>query len=496
MKLNFTKSLSLIGIVFLSFLFACSTDTDKKLWDESVLVNTTPAYQSYLSQFPDGKFADEANDKVQDLMFGEAGKSNDVIPLYDEYVKLYPNGKYLGEFETLMYEQAKEKNTLSAFENYAGRFPKGKYLGEVETLLYEGILSGESTMNTGEYLNRFPESNHKGDIEQMMFDSLVADPTMARADTFLVYFPEGQHTEEVNLMLEDIYFKNAVGTNARYAMRAFINKFPRSEHVKKIVFNIDPGEAVFKVSDDKDAIIYEGAVPDTFLAVENTVLSISIEQNGFKPFAGSYLVSANPVQVFKKGLKPIISFVYQNGFSKTGSPFIGTGKKFSFELYDNNKLYCKTKQQQFQNIKSFNIDFGKDFVIEVKFKFINSPNYSKSYFGLLWGSDNLTRYYFATIDGKLSFGDQDNNLRSTENSYGYTKWSSAGGKNDTWSSYEPFNQNNYNTLRIEKSGKSYIYSLNGSVFHRDNVFSKPKGDKIGFGIGSAEVLVDYFNIQQ
>ncbi len=496
MKLKFTKNWALTGIVFLTFLFACSTDNDKKLWDETVLVNTTTAYQSYLSQFPEGKYIGQANDKIQDLYFDDGKNKGNVISVYDEYVKSYPKGKYLGEFETLIYEQAKKKNTLVAFENYASRFPKGKYLAEVETLLYEGVLSGESSMTAGEYLVRFPESDHRGDIEQLMYDSLTVDPSVAKADTFLLYFPEGQYAENVNLMLEDLYYKNAVATNARYAIRAFINKFPESKHIRKIVFEVKPGDVVLKLSDGKEAALYEGAVIDTFLAVENTNIAISIEKEGYKPVQANYLVTNMPVQIFAKELKPIISYVYQNDFSKTGSPFIKSGAKSNFELYDNNKLYCKSKQKQFQNIENFNIDFGQDFVIEVKFKFINSPNYSKSYFGLLWGSATHTRYYFATIDGRLSFGDQDNNLRSAENDFGYTKWSAEGGKNDTWSGSSSFRQNEYNILRIEKSGKSYVYKLNGSVFYRDNVFSKPKGKKVGFGIGSAEVLVEYFNIQQ
>lgn len=496
MKLKFIKNWAFVGITILAFLFACSTDNDKKLWDETVLVNTTTAYQSYLSRFPDGKYCDEANNKVQDLYLEDGKNSEDVNSVYDQYVKLYPNGKYLGEFETLIYEQAKKKNTLEAFEDYASRFPKGKYLGEVETLLYEGLTSGESSMTVGEYLVRFPESNHRGDIEQMMYDSLVMDPTVAKADTFLLYFPEGQYSENVNLMLEDLYYKNAVATNARYAMRALINKFPDSKHIRKIVFNLKPKDVALKISDDKDAVIYEGAPVDTFLVVENTTISLNLAKPGYKSVKANYLVNKQPIQVFSKIMKPIISYVYQNDFSKSASPFVLSGKKYKFDLYDNNKLYCKSKQNQFQNIQSFDIDFGKDFVIEVKFKFINSPNYSKSYFGLLWGSDTHIRYYFATIDGRLSFGDQANNLRSTENDFGYTKWSAEGGKNDTWSVFSSFRQNEYNILRIEKSGKSYIYKLNGSVFYRDNVFSKPKGKKVGFGIGSAEVLVEYFNIQQ
>ena len=496
MKLKTTKNWAFVGVIFISFLFACSTDNDKKLWDETVTVNTTIAYQSYLSQYPDGKYSDQANDKIQDLMFDETENISDVIPIYDEYVILYPNGKYLVRFESLIYEQAKEENTLEAFEEYATRFPKGKYLSEVETLLYEGIVTGESNMTYSEYLVRFPDSNYRGDIEQMMFDALKADQTIARVDTFLAYFPEGQYTEEVIIIREDIYYELAVSTNARYAIRDFLSKFPESKHVKKIIFNTNPKEVVVEIADDKGDVIYDGTSLDTFLVVENTNISLSFEKEGYKSKNAEYLVTGKAFQVFTKKLQLIITYVYRNDFSKTGAPFIETSKKVSFELYDNNKLYCKSKHKQFQKLSVFDIDFGKDFVVEVRFKFINSPNYSKSYFGLIWGSDSHTSYYFATIDGRLSFGDQDNNLRTTDNSFGYTKWSSDGGNNDTWSSYKYFKQNDYNILRIEKIGKSYIYTLNGSVFHRDNVFSRPTGDKIGFGIGSAEVLVEYFNIQQ
>ncbi|RLD54177.1 MAG: hypothetical protein DRJ05_15145 [Bacteroidetes bacterium] len=485
-----------VWIIILSALLACSSDNDKKLWDETILVNTTASYESYLSQFPSGKYSDNANDKIQDLLFEQGNKGANVLPVYDQYVKKYPSGKYLGQFETLLFEQAKVKNTIASFEEYAKRFPKGKYLGEVETLLYDAIISGESDMSYGEYLVRFPESTHMVEIEQLMYDSVLRVQTTAIADTYLVYFPEGQHVEDVDLMVEGFYYDNCVKRNSHYSIMAFLNKFPRSGHVKRMFFNIDTVGAKLTVTDTVNGIIYNGAIPDTLLVVENTILSFAIEKEGFLPFYEQYRVTADSSQVFKPQLKSVINYLYQNDFSKTGSPYVGNSSKFKFELNDNSNLYCKTSEKQFQKLETFSIDFTKDFILEVRFKFMNPTNYSKSYFGFVWGSKTKVRYYFATIDGRLGFGDQKNSFISSDNNFGYSQWSADGGKNDNWMAFSSFKQNDYNVLRIEKSGKSYIYTLNGAIFHKDNVFSRLAGDNVGFGIGNSEVLVDYFNIQQ
>ena len=496
MKMKYHNRGTFVWILVLSVLLACSTDNDKKLWDETVMVNTTESYESYLSQFPSGKFSEEAKDKVEDLLFEGAKQSANIIPVYDNYVKKYPKGKYQSEFETLVFNSAKEKNTIGSFEEYAVRFPKGKYLGEVETLLYDAIVSGESNMSYGEYLVRFPESDNKVKIEQLMYDSVLKVQTTAVADTYLVYFPEGQYIEEVNKMVEGFYFDNCIKRNSHFSIMAFLNKFPKSEHIKRIVFNIDTVAATITVADTVNGIIYSGPIPDTLMVVENTKLTFTIEKEGFRQFNQLYNVTTKPVQVIAPNLKPVITYLYQNDFSKTGAPYIGSNSKFKFELSDSNNLSCKTSEKQFQKSEGLNIDFTKDFILEVKFKFINPSNYSKSYFGIIWGSKTKVMYYFATIDGRLGFGDQKNNLISSDNNFGYSRWSASGGGNDSWMAFSSFKQNDYNVLRIEKSGKSYIYTMNGAIFHKDNVFSRMTGDKVGFGIGNSEVLVDYFNIQQ
>ncbi len=496
MKMKSYNNRAFVWILVLSILFACSTDNDKKLWDETVLVNTTASYESYLSQYPSGKFSDKAKDKVEDLLFEEAKQSTNIIPIYDKYVMEYPNGKYLSEFETLLFDLAKEKNTIGSYEEYAKRFPKGKYLGEVETLLFDAIISGESNMSYGEYLVRFPESSNNVEIEQLMYDSVLKVQSIAVADTYLVCFPEGRYTEEVNIMVEGFYYDNCIKRNSHFSIMAFLNKFPESEHVKRLIFNIDTEATTITVSDTVNGIIYSGSIPDTLLVVENTNLTFSIEKEGFRQFNQLYNVTAEPVQVLSPGLKSVITYLYQNDFSKTGTPYVGSSSKFNFGLSDNNNLICKTSEKQFQKPEGFNIDFTKDFILEVKFKFINPINYSKSYFGLVWGSKTKVMYYFVTIDGRLGFGEQQNNFISADNNFGYSKWSSEGGKNDSWMAFSSFKQNDYNVLRIEKSGKSYIYTMNGVIFHKDNVFSRLAGDKVGFGIGNSEVLVDYFNIQQ
>ncbi len=140
--------------------------------------------------------------------------------------------------------------------------------------------------------------------------------------------------------------------------------------------------------------------------------------------------------------------------------------------------------------------FKKDFVIAIKFRFVNELPRGKNYFGAVWGSESNGKYFFATIDGRLSFGEKENRYHSPDNVLGYSKWDANSGNDDSWSKASSYKPNDFNILRVEKTGNSLIYQLNGVTFHKENTFRVPSGGNVGFGLGNTNVMVDYFFVQQ
>jgi len=313
---------------------------------------------------------------------------------------------------------------------------------------------------------------------------------------YVKLFPEGLYLEQVNTELEIIYHQRAIKFNRDFAFNEFIQKFPESDFIKKLYVTTKPNKAEVKITDVNNNIIMQFISPDTVLTIEGTTLNFHYNKEGFHPDSSKYIITQNEFQNFNIKLKTTANYLIYDKFDKSSSPFALSGKKHSFELQENGKLLCKTKEKQFQNDLKVDIDFKKDFTIAIKFKFENELPRGKNYIGIIWGSEASGRYFFATNDGRLSFGEKESRYHSPENVLGYSKWNANSGNEDTWSKASSFKANDYNILLVEKIGNSITYKLNRVTFHKENTFNVPSGRKVGFGIGNTEVLLDYFMIIQ
>lgn len=489
-------SWALSGLFIIILIYSCSSDKDTKLWDETVLANNLNAYENYLDNFPEGKFNVAASDSLQELLFRQAENSNAVLPIYDRYHENFPNGKYNNQFESLVYDEAILKNTQPAFEEYISRFPNGMHINEFEGILFDAIVKRESTMTFEDYLIRYPETDSIAVIEKALYDSVIILRTPESVEMYIKLFPEGSYLLQVNSELEKIYHKRAVKLNHDSAFNEFMQKFPKSDLIKKLHITSKPDNSKVIITDVHNNTIKQLTAPETVLVIEGTSLYFACSKEEFHPDTLLYIVSQNEFQNFNFKLKTIANYLIYDKFDKSLSPFVISGKKYTFELQENDKLLCNTKEKQFQNDLKVDIDFKKDFTIAIKFKFENELPRGKNYIGITWGSEASGRYFFATIDGRLSFGEKESRYHSPENVLGYSKWNAYSGIEDTWSQASSFKANKYNILLVEKIGNSITYKLNGITFHKENIFNVPAGSNVGFGIGNTEVLLDYFMIIQ
>lgn len=489
-------SWAVTGLFIIILIASCSGDKEGKLWEEVIATNNVVSYENYLTQFPDGKFKAAANDSIQDLIFIQTKTSNSIVSVYDTYHNKYPEGKYNDQFETLIYDEAIATNTQLAFEEYLTRFPNGKYISEFEHSMFDAIIKGQSTMTFEDYLVRFPDTDSIAVIEQALYDSVTILKTPESAEMYLKIFPEGKYLEEVNTELENVYHQRAIRFNREFAFTEFIQKFPESEFIKKLYVTTVPNQAEVIVADINGKMLNQFIAPDTLIVIEGTQLNFSYNLEGFHPGMADYTISINPFQIFNFNLKTTANYLIYDKFDKSYSPLTKTGNKYSFELQEGGKLYCKTTESQLQNVVDLDIDFKKDFVIAIKFRFVNELPRGKNYFGAVWGSENYGKYFFATIDGRLSFGEKENRYHSPDNVLGYSKWDANSGNEDTWSKANSYKPNDFNILTVEKTGNSVVYKLNGITFHKENTFRVPSGGNMGFGIGNTDVMVDYFYVQQ
>ncbi|MBX2798207.1 MAG: hypothetical protein KTR31_11070 [Myxococcales bacterium] len=91
--------------------------------------DTVEAYEAYLADNPDGRWVQEANDRLEVLLL-EKAKADKTLASYDAYLERFPEGALrdnaLEQREEFLFRDAKTKNTLEAWKGFLEEYPKAK----------------------------------------------------------------------------------------------------------------------------------------------------------------------------------------------------------------------------------------------------------------------------------------------------------------------------------------------------------------------------------
>ncbi|MBN1338057.1 MAG: hypothetical protein JXA03_01975, partial [Bacteroidales bacterium] len=418
-----------------------------------------------------------------------------LLQVFDMYISKYPEGKYNEQFESMIYNQAVEQNSVQAFEDYLQRFPNGKYVGEFESVLFNSILQGGSRFTFEDYLQRYPNGNHIGEIELRLLDSVRIRKRVSDAVRYNTLFPDGVYKDTIKSLSENAFYENAVEVNQLFEFKSFMDKYPDSKRIKRITFLSNPEKAGLMVTDIRGRSIQQGETPLSIRAIEGTTLILKYSRKNYKPDSIKYIVKADTAQEYLQTLRMDATLIAFDQFDKK-TPWEMTGSNYSFAITSEGMLDASTTNRQHQHLRNFNIDFSKDFILEMSFQFTGQANTFKSYLGFLWGAPQSLKYFVCTPEGKYNFGEQEARYRSGDNENGYSKWNIYSGNQDTWPSTSNFRNNGFNKLVIEKTGNVMIYSINGLNLHQENIFRSPSGKSVGIAIGNTRAWIDYIKIIQ
>jgi tetratricopeptide (TPR) repeat protein len=90
---------------------------------------TIEAFEQYLADNPDGRFAMEATAQLETLYLEKARKEKS-LAAYDAYLERFPEGdireKVLAEREKFLFEDSKQKGTVEAWDQFLTEYPKAK----------------------------------------------------------------------------------------------------------------------------------------------------------------------------------------------------------------------------------------------------------------------------------------------------------------------------------------------------------------------------------
>lgn len=247
--------------VSLSYNVYIRTNNGLNKWEKSRSDNTPNAYTSFLSEFPDNHYENEAVKRKEDAYYLAAVKGK--VADCNIYLNEYPNGRYtnnvkqlLDNIETKFYKVAVTEGIVDC-ENYLQMYKNGKYVEDVKKLLtekkdkieatdYNKAINGSIT-DCDYYLEKHPNGKYgkeviaekENKIETGYYDSAI-NGGYAECDIYLKHYPQGKYRSEISGIrkikfekAEEESFKSVASGN--YAeCEKYRKSFPDGKHVKEV----------------------------------------------------------------------------------------------------------------------------------------------------------------------------------------------------------------------------------------------------------------------
>lgn len=125
---------------------------EERMWQNYCRQGTTHAYTLYLNNYPNGRHAEEAKNRIDELKREEAAKEKaawdnccfvNMSSAYSKYIKEYPSGTYISEAKE-KYKECKDKedwsrasstNTFESYQKYLKNHPKGNFAGNAKVIV-------------------------------------------------------------------------------------------------------------------------------------------------------------------------------------------------------------------------------------------------------------------------------------------------------------------------------------------------------------------------
>ena len=121
-------------------------ERDDGAWETARSVGTAAAYGGYLTVYPSGRHADEAQRLLVEAKDDEAyerARADHTVAAYEQYLTEYPNGRHADEARRLLaeasddeaYDQAQAEDTSSAYQAYLRGYANGRHADNARRML-------------------------------------------------------------------------------------------------------------------------------------------------------------------------------------------------------------------------------------------------------------------------------------------------------------------------------------------------------------------------
>ncbi len=199
---------------------------EEALFSSAKTHESVTKYQTYLNDFPFGKYRDEAQRLLGDQKDENAWKKADDVSStnsYYQYLAEYPNGNHsttaretIKRWDRTAYEIAVNTGTQRSFNNYLTKYPRGAYRSEAREKLaerkeydaYKYAVDNNYIENYEAYISKYPEGKYADEVNRIIknsyyrfgneaFDAKNYSKAKGHYQTYLERYPYGYQANEV-----------------------------------------------------------------------------------------------------------------------------------------------------------------------------------------------------------------------------------------------------------------------------------------------------------
>jgi hypothetical protein len=184
-KISLALAALLTGlVVFMAVIAVGCVDEDKQDWKKADTANTVEAFEDYLLAHPDGKYAVQAGERIDDLDWQEA-QAADKVGALEGYLQGHSDGRHAVQarerIEELNWRQAQAANTIAAYRQYVASYPAGRFVPQAEETI-ASLINDESPFLAAQevgtreayegFLAKFPGHVREADARRALDDIL------------------------------------------------------------------------------------------------------------------------------------------------------------------------------------------------------------------------------------------------------------------------------------------------------------------------------------
>ncbi len=294
---------------------------------------TIAGYKKYISDFPNGKYLQEANEGItyltsqmdesmilaDETAYNKAKEEAKVVA-FEEYKLQFPKGIYVNEANEQIkiikqldkdaYELAVKENTIQAFELYIKRNKDGQYIGDAN-----------------KEINRIKAEIELRKKDNEAYEIAKKENTIEAYKAYLETFPKAYNAKEANAKIKEIEEENyrrwvaneeptwqkAVKTEKISDYEKYIDTYPRGKYISE-------AKSMYSVLDKEQK--FQLKAPPGFKYVEGG----SFEMGSNKGSGDESPVHTVKVESFYISKYEITNLQYAKFLNEYGSDVIKTGE--------------------------------------------------------------------------------------------------------------------------------------------------------------------------